>query len=377
MKLNTLCNHLEIEFGTHILKSITGVELHRNGQSIRLFDTTKYSAEVFYYNDHRGKPYIQNFQTGTRIYPVTAYAQVHRLTITDAIYELARTYGLKDSYHTSRQPLPPRSAPLAKPDYIPNERYESCRQGFQRNGLFLWLSTRFGLSETYQAFEIYRLGTSKHWMFQNTLATTLPQYDQAGNLCQVKVIPFSSITGRRAKPEQLPPKLNQKTNQYEPDPGVWFAGKYLLQKKKAHPVQCYFGLHLVSLYPNKKVAFVEGESTAITASIVYPEFNWLASGGSTGSSWNNPDKFKALADCDVVLWPDSGKFEEWSRKAIPLQGLVAKLAVSDYVEKHAYKSNLDLRDLLCLPQWNIEGRTIYGQPLALETLQDYPPGWDY
>ena len=269
MKLNTLCDHLEIEFGAHILESVIGVELHRNGQSIRLFDTTKHSAEVFYHNDHRGKPYIQNFQTGTRIYPVNAYAQVHGLTITNAIYELARTYGLEDGYHISRQPLPPRSAPLAKPDCIPNERYESCRQGFQRNGLFIWLSARFGLSETYQAFELYRLGTSKHWMFQNTLATTLPQYDQGDNLCQVKVIPFSPITGRRAKPEQLPPKLNQKTNQYEPDPGVWFAGKYLLQKKKAHLAQCYFGLHLVSLYPKKKVAFVEGESTAITSILLY------------------------------------------------------------------------------------------------------------
>lgn len=134
-------------------------------------------------------------------------------------------------------------------------------------------------------------------------------------------------------------------------------------------------MHLVALYPEKKVAFVEGESTAITASIVYPEFNWLASGGSTGSSWNNSDKFKALAGRDIILWPDSGKFEEWSLKAIPLQGLVTKLAVSDYVEKHAYKFNLDLRDLLCLPQWNIEGRTIYGEPLALEILQDYPPDW--
>ncbi|WP_420150416.1 hypothetical protein, partial [Spirosoma sp.] len=70
------------------------------------------------------------------------------------------------------------------------------------------------------------------------------------------------------------------------------------------------------------------------------------------------------------------KFDEWTRKAIPLQNLVTRLAVSDYLEKHAYRSNLDLRDLLVLPQWNTGEQTIYGEPLSVSASPDYPSDWD-
>ena len=43
-------------------------------------------------------------------------------------------------------------------------------------------------------------------------------------------------------------------------------------------VQCFFGEHLLSVYPDSKVMIVESEKSAIIASHYYPQFLWLASG---------------------------------------------------------------------------------------------------
>ena len=46
--------------------------------------------------------------------------------------------------------------------------------------------------------------------------------------------------------------------------------------------KCFFGEHLLSLYPDKPVAIVESEKSAVFCSCVYPQFVWLATGGCGG-----------------------------------------------------------------------------------------------
>lgn len=48
-------------------------------------------------------------------------------------------------------------------------------------------------------------------------------------------------------------------------------------------VQCLFGEHLLRMYPDKVVALVESEKSALIASGVYPEYIWLATGGNLNS----------------------------------------------------------------------------------------------
>lgn len=43
--------------------------------------------------------------------------------------------------------------------------------------------------------------------------------------------------------------------------------------------QCLFGEHLLKKYPNKTVALVESEKTAIICSALMPDYIWLATGG--------------------------------------------------------------------------------------------------
>ena len=44
--------------------------------------------------------------------------------------------------------------------------------------------------------------------------------------------------------------------------------------------QCLFGEHLLAKYPDKPVALVESEKTAVIMSRIYPDILWLATGGS-------------------------------------------------------------------------------------------------
>lgn len=43
--------------------------------------------------------------------------------------------------------------------------------------------------------------------------------------------------------------------------------------------QCLFGEHLLPLYPDKPVALVESEKTAVICSGLMPRFLWRATGG--------------------------------------------------------------------------------------------------
>lgn len=75
--------------------------------------------------------------------------------------------------------------------------------------------------------------------------------------------------------------------------------------------QCFFGEHL--LFPNKPVAIVESEKTAVIMSRIDRRFTWLACGGSQGLG--NAAKNAVLQGFDVTLFPDNGQFAVWSKVA--------------------------------------------------------------
>lgn len=344
---------LELDFGTAILTELCGQPLMRNQQPVRLFDQTKHSAEFYFHGDKNGKPYIQDFQNGRRLYPVTAFAQAHDLDFNAAKEHLLQRYygeGATDLVRVAKEPL---LAPAI--DYLPLEQYQACQCHFERNGLYIYLLALFGPIKAAEVFLRYRLGTSRHWQFNGYLSTCLPQFDIAGNLRQVKIMPFDSVTGRRAKKHQQAEWWNPKTERYEstkPDTDkTYFAGRQQAKAagiKDAYLKQCFFGEHLLTEYPDQSVGIVEGETTAIVCSIIWPQFIWLATGGSSGAGWTSAETFGVLAGRNVTLWPDSGKYIDWSQKAEVLRPLVQSLYVTDYVEKHAPNgtTNVDLRDLL-------------------------------
>jgi hypothetical protein len=112
--------------------------------------------------------------------------------------------------------------------------------------------------------------------------------------------------------------------------------------------QCYFGEHLLRQYPNKPVAIVEGEKTAVIGSMIYKDFNWLAAGNLNGLSVS---KSEVLKDKYVTLYPDSGCMEKWTKKMREIRSRIpAKISVSDLIEKHVNENELqhgyDLADYI-------------------------------
>ncbi|MDO8999789.1 MAG: DUF6371 domain-containing protein [Bacteroidota bacterium] len=77
---------------------------------------------------------------------------------------------------------------------------------------------------------------------------------------------------------------------------------YSLKPNKGEKYElCLFGEHLLS---NKIICLVESEKTAVIASFVYPEFDWIATGGANKLT---DDKISALFNKEVYYLNDADK----------------------------------------------------------------------
>ena len=102
--------------------------------------------------------------------------------------------------------------------------------------------------------------------------------------------------------------------------------------------QCFFGEHLLNGNTHT-VCIVESEKTAIVMSLFYPQYVWIATGGC---SMLNADKCKVLKGRKVIVYPDSGKLDEWTEKMKATDGFSYTM-VKDL---EAYPGNTDIADLL-------------------------------
>lgn len=105
---------------------------------------------------------------------------------------------------------------------------------------------------------------------------------------------------------------------------------FLLDKWEVN--QCLFGEHLIALFPDKQIALVESEKTAIIGAGFYPQFVWVATGGKSQLS---TDKLKALAGRVVIAFPDIDGTQEWKMKLQASQVPFRKLIISDLLDKNA------------------------------------------
>ena len=162
---------------------------------------------------------------------------------------------------------------------------------------------------------------------------------------------------------------------------------YLLRRRDPFPnaahetSHCFFGEHLVSekratlgtgpsVQQSEKrkvksekcnphcctVAVVEAEKTAVILSELYPQYIWLASGGLGEVQ---PDKFRALRGCKVILFPDTDPdgiaYSRWSNAAEEVMRSVfwegsPPIRVSRILEDHATEEQkrrkIDLVDFI-------------------------------
>lgn len=227
--------------------------------------------------------------------------------------------------------------PLRKPSdaqlpisYIPTDKFSESRRHYGQNNFALFLRSRFGKEAAEKLILRYHIGTSKKWPG----ATVFWQIDQEGKVRAGKIMLYDKDTGKRVK---------------KPYAHLSWVHK-ALGLEEFNLRQCLFGEHLLRQFPQKPVAVVESEKTAVICSLLLPRYVWLALGGL---SMLTAERCRVLQGRQVTLFPDLGGYEKWKEKALELQG-VASITVSDLLERIANErqreEGLDIADfLLALP----------------------------
>ena len=239
-----------------------------------------------------------------------------------------------DSKHLNRPKSKPLPQPLVKLEpkeikpisLIPKSLFKKSLQGYDNNHFASFLINRLGNNLAEEISGLYFLGTSKHWNGANIFW----QIDFEGRIRTGKVMLYNPDTGKRVK---------------EPYPHInWIhkLGKYIEYNLN----QCLFGEHLLSEYPNKPVAIVESEKTAMLCAAYCPDFIWLASGNLNNLS---AKRVQPLRGKKVKLYPDTGAYKIWKQKAEKLKD-IASFEVSSLIETKAtpeqLKQGYDIADYL-------------------------------
>ena len=200
----------------------------------------------------------------------------------------------------------PRVPDFIKPDYV-------LRSASLDSSLVCYLCGLLSTSTIKRVWGEYGVGATKNQ------SVIFWQIDKDGNVRTGKVMTYDPETGHRIK-----------------DKGAnWIHA--IMKKKGLLPVtfnlvQCLFGEHLLKLYPDKDVALVESEKTALIGASVFPQYVWLATGGK---SQMNIEKMGALKGRRVTAFPDVDGFNEWKQKCKDLARLGIVIDVSDVLERNA------------------------------------------
>lgn len=226
--------------------------------------------------------------------------------------------------------LKPTPPPPTPPSYIPKEYLIKC---FSFKSTFIeYLCGLFDIKTIERVAADYYLGTTK------SRDVIFWQVDIERHIRTGKVMAYNPETGHRVH-------SNGATNWIH----SLMQGRGLIEGE-FNLQQCLFGEHLLQKYPNKVIAVVEAEKTAVIASAVFPKYVWLATGGKYGI---NAEKLKVLAGRKIMLFPDTDTtgetYQYWREKAGELTNCTC--IVSDILETNATDAErikkIDIADWLC------------------------------
>lgn len=204
--------------------------------------------------------------------------------------------------------------------------------------------------------EKYALGATK------TAEVIFWQIDHAGKVRTGKIMQYNPESGKRLK--------------HESGAIDWVHNKLKHTKQLPESFnlqQCFFGEHLLKLYPTKTVAIVESEKSAIIASVQFPDLIWLAAGNINGLSI---DKCHILKGRNIILYPDLNAFEKWNEKANIIKNECnCNVKVSDLLERistpEAKAKGLDVADFMIAQLKNKQSKIL--QPLTPKVQSRFTP----
>jgi len=211
---------------------------------------------------------------------------------------------------------PPEPKPYIppQPDFIPKEIVNASFNKFETNVFFMWLVKLFGEEEAFELQKKYCIGTAK----KN--GTIFWQKDAQGKYRTGKVIHYNS-NGKRTK-------------------NLWYVHNKIKNDYSLH--QVFFGEHLIKENPDKPVALVESEKTAILMSVFEPKYIWLASGGA---NMLNSYRLLRLPKLDFVS-PDEGAFDLWQKQTNIFHERQMDVRVEKAVRDGKIEAGSDILDLI-------------------------------
>ena len=219
--------------------------------------------------------------------------------------------------------------------YLSYGSVEASAKLVDRSNLFSYLIKKFPKHSDVirDVFWSYRVGFSAKERINGCSAcSTFPSIDVEGNVHKIKIIPFPTSDHHRIKDKTSKRPFDMKTIQ-----GKNVSG-------------CYFGLHLLPLYPSKHIAIVESEKTALVASIFYPQFLWIA---TQGKGYLDKYRSEVLRGRVLVLFPDRDALEDnekgrgWKERARELEAAGHTVVIADELLKQCpADSTTDICDII-------------------------------
>lgn len=196
--------------------------------------------------------------------------------------------------------------------YINMKYVRKTENNFKLNTMVQSMSLYFNKQSIKEVIHKYRIGTSKTWQG----ATVFWYIDNKGKVCSGEVMKYENLYNEPIGFEGKPFIDSIRTILYKQG----FIGDNFNQKS------ILFGEHL--LKDNKKpIGIVESEKTAIMASLMYPNFTWLATGINYSLTF---EKIKVLMKNDVTLFPTNDKFHLWYKKAFEYGFKISLLAKKEF-----------------------------------------------
>ena len=223
---------------------------------------------------------------------------------------------------------------------LPFSYVEKCKSRNIVNNFITFLLSVFPFEKVEKAVSMYHVGTSNRW----NGATVFWQIDENMQVRTGKILLYNTETGKRIKYANYVP--------------FDFVHKIMIREKlveKFSLVQCLFGLHLAASQPQKIIAAVESEKTAVIMSIILPQYLWVSFGGINNISQINTP---ILKDRQIIVFPDAGTYDHLQPKINELQNVGFNICLSDLVEKNAtteqIEKGFDLADFALLEMWHKE-----------------------
>jgi hypothetical protein len=236
--------------------------------------------------------------------------------------------------------------------FIPWETLKTTWGGYNECSFINYLMDK-GIPDSVleKVIEMYFLGTINSGHLRGAL--TIPFINVEDNIAFVQVKLFDE-SNKTIKTSALHSHLKG-------SPGNDWVIDY---EKNEQKVTCFFGAHLLKVYPRNPIVLVEAPKTAIYGACYYgapkseKDLLWMA---VYNKSSLTEEKFKILEGREILLIPDlsvnSGTFNDWSEKAHRFAKMLKNTTVSifDFLEQYApdelRKTGGDFADYLAQFSW--------------------------